>query len=318
MAVNTVGSVDVPCSLFAGLNTELAPSDIPEGVSPDNQDVIFLPGSVQSRPGLHKLYTAIAGNPTIVYAKTYVQPNGNPITLLLDSAGVLWKEDVVNSPGVLTQLASYSAGLYAQSVSFLGREYIALSDGVHGAWAPLQYDGTFLDRVSQDGPGAGPSVMNYLPPAATLSGAGAGAPVNLTASTVSDPYTPAPPSGGGGGSCFCGSVPVKTVDGWQRFDSLPEGRFLVIGSGNSVVEAELLVTEYAGPMLDFGNGALGKREHFFLGAGGFIPARQMFPDLPLAEFSGKVYNLHLFDEWRTYWVMLNGTAYEVHNLKPIT
>src|SRR6185437_15153170 len=87
-------TAEVPLSLFGGLNTELSPSDIPEGVSPDNQDVAFLPGSVFSRPGTHKLLTLVgAGNPAIFYQKSYVQPNENPLTLLLDANGILWKED---------------------------------------------------------------------------------------------------------------------------------------------------------------------------------------------------------------------------------
>jgi hypothetical protein len=57
LGVNTAGAIDIPLELFAGLNTELAPSDIPEGVSPDNQDVAFLPGNVFSRPGLHKVFS---------------------------------------------------------------------------------------------------------------------------------------------------------------------------------------------------------------------------------------------------------------------
>src|ERR1700746_3255448 len=98
------GGVSVPLSLFSGLVTELSVPDLPEGLSPDNQDVIFLPGSVASRPGMHKVYSSpIAANVTIVYQKTYVQPNGNPLTLILDSAGNLWKEDVINAPGSLTK-----------------------------------------------------------------------------------------------------------------------------------------------------------------------------------------------------------------------
>jgi hypothetical protein len=160
LAVNVLGAVDVPLALFGGKNSELAPSDIPEGVSPDNQDVAFLPGSVFSRPGLHKHFASpLPNNATVVYAKSYVQPNGETLNLYLDSNGILWKEDVTNSPGTHTQLLQTQPGSYAKSCTAFGREYIAISDGEHGADVPLQYDGTNLDRVTQDGPGANPCTV---------------------------------------------------------------------------------------------------------------------------------------------------------------
>lgn len=156
------GGVSIPLGLFSSLDTELFPP--PEGLSPDNSDCIYNPQSVGSREGLHKILSAaIPGNPQIVYHKTYVQPNGNPLTLVLDATGSLWKEDVANLPGVLTLIAALplSAGsstILGQSCSAFGREYIATSDGQNGIGAPLQYDGVNLDRVSQDGPGAPPTV----------------------------------------------------------------------------------------------------------------------------------------------------------------
>src|SRR4051812_48112265 len=110
MAAPNPGPLDVSLALFSGLNTELAPTDVPEGVSPDNQDVVFLPGSVQSRPCLSKLFgVPFAANPGTNYAKTYRQPNGNPLNLYLDSLGVIRTEDVINSPGQTQILASIVA-----------------------------------------------------------------------------------------------------------------------------------------------------------------------------------------------------------------
>lgn len=193
-------AIDVTLTLFGGMDTELSPSDVPEGLSPDNQDMVYAPGSTGSRPGLHKLFaTPFPNNVSVVYAKSYVQPNGTPLTLILTSDGKLWVEDIANSPGTYTQIGSTVPGLYAQSVSAFGREYIAVSDLLHGQGVPLQYDGTNLDRVTMDGPGAGPALANYLPPAATLQGAGAGAPINGSNAVVSDPQTVQPPAGGGGG-----------------------------------------------------------------------------------------------------------------------
>lgn len=166
MAINALGSIDVPLSLFGGLNTELQPPDIPEGVSPDNQDVVYLPGSVDSRPCLHKIFATAfpvvppLPEPTVMYGKTYVQPNNNPLNLYLDSNGIFYQEDVVNTPGTYSQVGTTTPGLYAQSVTAFGREYIAFSDLLHGQDVPVQYDGTNFDRVTQDGPGAAPAVAD--------------------------------------------------------------------------------------------------------------------------------------------------------------
>lgn len=157
-------SVEVNLSLFGGTDTEVAPSDLPEGLSPDNQDVIFLPGEVASRPCLRRMFpTAFPGGVSVTYAKTYVQPNGRPLTLVLTSDGKLWKEDVVFSAFDRTQIGSVPptfSGTYAQSISAFGREYIAFSDLLHGQGVPLQFDGTNLDRVTQDGPGIAPVVVD--------------------------------------------------------------------------------------------------------------------------------------------------------------
>jgi len=68
------GSIDSPLEIFGGLVTDMAAADLPAGVSPDCQDVAFVPGSVKTRPGLQSMFSAIAGNPTVNYLKTYVPP----------------------------------------------------------------------------------------------------------------------------------------------------------------------------------------------------------------------------------------------------
>ena len=158
--------VEIPLTLFGGADPELAPADCPEGVSPDNQDMIFLPGTAASREGLHKLYPTIAGTPTITYQKSYIKPDNTVLTLVLDSNGVLWQEDVTNNPAVLTQIGSTVKGLWAQSASAFGKEYLAVSDLLHGQAVPLQYNGAFLDRVTQDGPGAAPFASDFQQPLA--------------------------------------------------------------------------------------------------------------------------------------------------------
>lgn len=182
----------VSLSVFGGLVTEMAAPDLPEGVSPDCQDVVFQAGSVASRPALQKVFAApfpLGGpsnfRPSIVYAKSYAGPTGSIANLYLDSNNILWLEDLIGSPGVYTMLSTL-LGQWAKSCTAFGREYIAASDGLHGSDIPLQWDGTNLDRVTQDGPGAPPAVQSLALPSVGL---GSGPVLGAIAITSCDPTT---------------------------------------------------------------------------------------------------------------------------------
>ena len=181
--MTTAGSFDAPIEIFSGLVTDMAPADLPHGVSPDCQDVVFNSGGVATRPGLQPLFGPLTGNPTINYLKTYETPNATLRTLALDSGGVLYKE---TSPGSLASVASGLApNSYANSGTLFGREYMAISDGKIGNDLPRQFDDTNFDRVSQGGPGAGPSVVEenvIVAVAASPTGATQPAPVAIAAS----------------------------------------------------------------------------------------------------------------------------------------
>ncbi|HXL23030.1 MAG TPA: hypothetical protein VOA78_11230 [Candidatus Dormibacteraeota bacterium] len=156
--MSTLGSFDAPIEIFGGLVTDMSPADLPHGVSPDCQDVIFSSGGVATRPGLAPLFGPLAGNPTVNYVKTYETLNATLRTLALDSNGVLYKE---TTPGTLATVASgLAANAYANSATLFGREYLAISDGKTGNDLPRQFDDTNFDRVSQSGPGAGPTVVD--------------------------------------------------------------------------------------------------------------------------------------------------------------
>ena len=169
MAVVDPSSVDVPLSLFSSLNTELSPSDIPEGISPDNGDIVYLPGSVSTRPGYKRVFVSVLkASGCVTYEKSFVQPNKQVKNLYLTNDGSLWVEDLTASPGTATLLFASTATM-ASSVTAFGREYIALSDGVHGADVPIQYDGTNVYRVTQDGPGMPPTVVSAPLPSTALA-----------------------------------------------------------------------------------------------------------------------------------------------------
>lgn len=156
--MTTAGSFDAPIEIFGGLVTDMSPADLPHGVSPDCQDVVFSNGGVATRPGLQTLFGPLAGNPTINYVKTYVTLNAVLRTLAMDANGALYKEI---TPGVLSSIASgLAVNSFANSTTLFGREYFAISDGRAGNDLPRQYDDTNFDRVSQVGPGAGPSVID--------------------------------------------------------------------------------------------------------------------------------------------------------------
>ena len=181
--MSTIGSLDAPIEIFGGLVTDMSPADLPHGVSPDCQDVVFGNGGVLTRPGLQALFGPLAGNPTVNYIKTYETLNATLRTMVLDSNGVLYKE---TTPGTLASIASsLTPNAYANSTTIFGREYLALSDGKTGNDLPRQYDDTNFDRVSQSGPGAGPTVVEenvIVSVAASPTGATQPAAVTIAAS----------------------------------------------------------------------------------------------------------------------------------------
>ncbi|HLZ50816.1 MAG TPA: hypothetical protein VKP61_08705 [Candidatus Acidoferrum sp.] len=156
--MTTAGSFDAPIEIFGGLVTDMSPADLPHGVSPDCQDVVFSNGGVLTRPGLQTLFGPLSGNPTINYLKTYETLNAALRTLVLDSNGILYKE---TTPGTLASIASdLTPNAYANSTTIFGREYLAISDGKIGNDLPRQFDDTNFDRVSQSGPGGAPTVVD--------------------------------------------------------------------------------------------------------------------------------------------------------------
>ncbi|MBS1867026.1 MAG: hypothetical protein JSS69_14015, partial [Acidobacteria bacterium] len=181
--MTTAGSFDAPIEIFSGLVTDMAPADLPHGVSPDCQDVVFSSGGVATRPGMQTLFGPLAGNPTINYLKTYETPSAAIRTMTLDSNGVLYKE---TTPGALSSIANGLApNSFANSTTLFGREYLAFTDGKSGIDLPRQYDDANLDRVSQGGPGAGPTAVEenvVVAISASPNGATQPAAVSISAS----------------------------------------------------------------------------------------------------------------------------------------
>lgn len=183
MSFNSSGQnvVQVPLTTIGSLVTELSPDSLPDGVSPDNAEIQFEPGQGFSRNGFKRVFvTAFPGNPTVTYGKSYVTPVGDVLNLYFDSNGAFWREDFTGTPGIYDKLFQSTPGMYCKSITAFGREYIAISDGLHGQDIPLQFDGTNVDRVTQDGPGAPPNITNIVLPATTMAVSGAPPTVTIT------------------------------------------------------------------------------------------------------------------------------------------
>ena len=99
------------------------------------------------------------GLENFTFVKTFSMQNGTLLTLAIDDTGVLWQEDVLNAPGVLTEVyGELEPDSFAVSTTYDDREWIALSDLQQATDMPRQYNGQWVDRVSQVAPGAPPSV----------------------------------------------------------------------------------------------------------------------------------------------------------------
>jgi len=250
--MTTAGSFDATIEIFGGLVTDMSPADLPHGVSPDCQDVIFSNGGVATRPGLQALFGPLAGNPTVNYVKTYETLNATLRTLALDSNGILYKE---TTPGTLASVATgLATNAYANSTTLFGREYLAIGDGKTGNDLPRQYDDTNFDRVSQSGPGAGPTVVDEnviiaiaaspngatQPAAVTIAASPSGATENgflVTVTTTSAHGLAAGQSvtvAGVGVSGYNGTFPVVSVPTSTQFTYIAGASGLAASGGGTV------------------------------------------------------------------------------------
>ncbi len=258
MAFNAAGAAELPLTVFGGRVTDMAAETLPQGVSPDNADVAFLAGRVFSRPCLQKTlnvpFPANAAGvvPTVMSMDTYTTPLGDVTNLYLDSNGSLWSEDVSNSPGNYTLIGSVTPGSYFKGVSAYGRKYLGISDGLHGSDIPLQWDGTYLDRVTQDGPGSSPNFASVsLPGVAMVS---TGAPPVLTVTEI-DPENPQPDGYFTAVAVFVQSVGIAQPGDTVTIAGNTQAAFNITFTITAVYAPTLLwATAYIAPGTTFGTG----------------------------------------------------------------
>ncbi len=151
------GLTPIPVENFGGLVTLPALSDLARGMSPDCQNVIFPPGQVRTREGLSVPFTAV-GSVKFHSIARYATPGFVKRIMAFGSNGTLYKESPAGT------LAVVRSGLVADSYmitdTLFGRLYCAFYNGRVGGDIPLSFDDDSVYRVSPEGPGAGPSLID--------------------------------------------------------------------------------------------------------------------------------------------------------------
>jgi hypothetical protein len=224
--------IDVPIEVFGGYCCAVPLADLPSGAATIAQDVQFPMAGLRTRGNLLNFFTGsplIPAGASINGLKSYITPVLTKDLLIWDSLGNLFKE---NPQGTLNLINSRPyAGLFYNSQTLFGREYQAFFNSLGGFDIPRQYDDTNFDRVSQVGPGAAPTVVNFVPPGATLTAAG-GAPINIVASPTGIVW---------GGSSTTGVPPHQTFyfTYFIATTTVPHGlaagqRVTIAGSGTTV------------------------------------------------------------------------------------
>ena len=163
--MSVAGTTDLPLEVFSGMVSEIAPSDLPAGASPNCRDVQFPLGAWRTRPGMGARVfpgTPLGANATVNYQKTFIDQQLNKRYLLLDSRGSLNQEFPFGTlnPGINT--IPIPENSYGKSATAYGKEYLAYSDGQFGISDPCDWNGLFYDRVSQVGPGSGPTSITDI------------------------------------------------------------------------------------------------------------------------------------------------------------
>lgn len=186
---NAASGVPIPLSTFGGLSTELSPTDLPEGGSPDCSDVAFQPGSVLTRPGLSRVYATPPTSAAIVFHKTFTRLDGTVFNVLMDADGVIWSEDFTNNPAVFTQVGTVPAGSKCKAVDAYGKLFMAFNDGFRGTDIVRKFDGVKFSRVSQGGPAINAAFGEFIGTSSALGNGGGTGSLTVLSLLATDPIT---------------------------------------------------------------------------------------------------------------------------------
>lgn len=183
MAENAKDSFSSALTLFSGIYQDMAASDLPEGLSPDNQDQWPLPGSTGTRPALNRLLGyPFAGTPTILSVDDLPAPSGDFWMMSLDSLGNQRWNPLVAPPIVTSVLP----GVQCKAEAAFDKQFCAYFNGtIAGAFSEDPFVGVdaprYIDptsgtvyRVTSDAPGVPPAVVDDPYPTFVIAAATAG------------------------------------------------------------------------------------------------------------------------------------------------
>jgi hypothetical protein len=184
MAQNAKDSFSKALTLFSSLYQDMSPADLPEGLSPDNQDQWPLPGSTGTRPGLQRLLGAAFPNlPAIMSVADFSAPSGDFWMMSLDSLGVQrWTGVLGQAPAQINVLpgvqckaeSAFDKQWFAYYSSLIASQQAGTSfsdDYFVGVDVPRYVDGLtgITYRVTSDAPGANPIVLADIAPTVRIT-----------------------------------------------------------------------------------------------------------------------------------------------------
>lgn len=123
---------------LGGLCTQLAPADVPVGMSPDCLDVEFLPGSVRTRAGTEASFPVVTGTPSINGLAPFVPVTGDPLLVALGDDGQLLLGNTDQPSNPLTSITMLRNNSRLHAVTAYDALFFALSDGRGGRDLPYQ------------------------------------------------------------------------------------------------------------------------------------------------------------------------------------
>ena len=141
---------EIKIEKWGSLNTAASPQRLPEGQSPNNQNVWMdeKPGSIVTANGYSKLGTTPSGNPTTFLINFFKTSDGSQ-TLVLSDGSTIWKTtNYVDYTSIKTGLSGYF-----QIRGLVIRDKLWLTNGSDPV---MTYDGTTLAVL--DGTGGTPNV----------------------------------------------------------------------------------------------------------------------------------------------------------------
>jgi hypothetical protein len=172
---NTTGTVPVPLTVFGGAVTEMAPEDLPEGASPFNQDVDYVPGATFTRGGRQSVYTFaglfaedLAGFAVSIpgLSAPNEAPWGAPLNATLNTPGI-YSGVTLNAPAG----SPFGGFTIDQSISNSGSGTSTLATGTPARSGEVALyvgcNGGFVSDLGPIVPGAGWSLLDTLEAGAT-------------------------------------------------------------------------------------------------------------------------------------------------------